>query len=180
MTVNIDVFNEYEAKYPAGHSLDSSSSPVSIFLYGLCRLVQPSRVVEIGTFHGATSIWLARAVVENKRGLYIGYEAVESNAEQTKKALESAVPGGPWTVHTKNFMEEQYLEADFVFLDHAKELYAAAFHRCNVPIGGYVVAHDTAAWPDAVAFMRYMHMFPNWELLNIQQELGVLVARRTS
>jgi predicted O-methyltransferase YrrM len=77
-----------------------------------------------------------------------------------------------------DFMQEPYVETDFLFLDHAKEHYPHAFQKCLIPVGGYVVAHDTQAWPVAVQFYQYMKILPGYEILNIQQERGLMIARK--
>lgn len=176
--IDLAVFDEYAARYPAGWAEDSSSVAVSIALYGLVRLIQPSIVVEVGTFEGATSIWLARAVAENGRGRYIGFEAVPQNAAATEQALKRAVPGGAWTVRAENILEVPYVEADFLFLDHAKQHYPHALAKSLIPVGGHVAAHDTYAWPDAVRFYEWMTLQREWEVLNLLQERGLMIARK--
>lgn len=178
MAVNEAVFKELEAKYPAGTLVDSSSVPTSQLLYALAKLVRPCRVVEIGTFHGATSAWLARAVAENGYGDYVGYEINPDNARITRAVLEEACPGGKWIVHQRDIRQEPYVEADFVFMDHAKQLYMEATQKLMIPVGGYLCAHDTASWPEAVHFGRWMQVMPGWESINIQQERGLMIARR--
>lgn len=176
--VNRSVFDEYEKRFPTGYLADSSSSATSIALYGLIRLIQPSVVVEFGTWDGATSIWLARALAENGRGRYIGYEIQPSKVAATEQALKRAVPNGPWTLKNHSPLDEPYIEADFVFMDHEKTQYLPTFFKCMVPVGGYLLAHDTQAWPASVQFYEWMTLQREWEVLNILQERGLMIARK--
>jgi predicted O-methyltransferase YrrM len=178
--VDLDVFAEFERRYPVGILRDSSSVATSVCVYGLIRLIQPAVVVEMGTWEGATSIWMARALAENGRGEYIGYEVREDKAMETHAALSRAVPGGRWTVKNQSCLDERYIEVDFLFMDHAKEQYGPAFSKCLFPIGGYCVAHDTQAWPNAVKFYQHLKLLPEWEILNIQQERGLMIARKVA
>jgi len=176
--VNLDIFEEFKLRFPPGHSKDSSSYPISQALYALVRLIQPSHVVEVGTFEGASSIWLARAVAENSRGSYTGYEVNREGAAKTRESLAAAVPGGPWLVKGMDVLAEPYIETDFLFLDCEKTTYGPAFAKCLVPVNGYVVAHDTAAWPAAIHFYRFMKILPEYEVVNLHSELGLMVARK--
>lgn len=174
------VFDEFSECYPPGHFVDASSCNTSQLLYSLVRLIQPCHVVEIGTWDGATSIWLARAIAENGRGSYTGYEVMPAKADEARRNLERAVPGGKWTVHNADFLTIPYIETDFLFMDHEKTQYGAAFGKCFVPLNGYVLAHDTQAWPAAVQFWKNMSVMPGWELLNIQEERGLMIARKVA
>ena len=178
--VNLDVFDELMQTYPAGGPGDSSSSPVGICLYGLVRLVQPSLVVEIGTMEGATSAWLARAVAENGRGTYRGYEWQASYAATTAHLLERAVPGGNYEVINANFIDSPPVECDFAFIDTPKHLYGLVFQNLLLPMGSYVCAHDTAHWDEARMFAGMIGLLRDWETINIQQERGLMIARKVA
>jgi len=176
--VNAAVFERAMLKYPPGHTKDSSSYPISQAIYSLIRLIQPSHVVEVGTFEGATSIWIARAIEENNRGSFTGYEIQPELANTARTNLEAAVPGGRWDIKTMNVLEEPYIETDFLFLDCEKTLYPAAMSKCLIPINGYVIAHDTVSWPAAAQFYRYLRSFNEYEVTNIHSEQGLMIARK--
>lgn len=178
MPVVESVFERFAERFPPGHARDSSSFPISQMLYALARLIQPSTIVEVGTWEGATSIWLARAVEENKRGVYVGYEIQPQKVEETTRVLQAAVPDGRWVVKPMNVLDEPYIETDFLFLDHEKTLYQDTLAKALIPVNGYVIAHDTAAWPHAIQFYRQMKFQPTFEVVNIHTELGLMIARR--
>lgn len=177
-TVNVAAFEELKAAFPPGHTENSSSYPISHTVYALVRLIQPSHVVEVGTFSGATSAWIARAIAENQRGKFTGYEVQPELATATRDTLRKAVPGGAWDIKTMNVLEETYIETDFLFLDCDKTLYPAALSKCLIPINGYVVAHDTVSWPAAAHFYRYVKTFDEYEVVNLHTEQGLMIARK--
>jgi predicted O-methyltransferase YrrM len=177
---NLNYFEDLKVKYPPGHTKDSSSYPISQAIYSLVRLLQPSHVVEVGTFEGATSVWLARAIEENNRGTFTGYEINAERAKTARANLEAAVGGRHWQVKTMDIQQEPYVETDFVFLDCDKKLYSAALSKCLIPVNGYVVAHDTVSWPDAVQFYKLMGIQPDWEVVNLHTEQGLMIARKKS
>ncbi len=178
--MNEAVFEEAKTKFPPGHSKDSSSFPISNALYSFARLIQPSHIVEVGTFEGATSIWLARALEENRRGSFTGYEVHAGRAQATRENLERAVPGGNWEVKACSVLDEPYIETDFLFLDCDKALYPKALGMCLIPVNGYVFAHDTAAWPQAIQFYKYMKVTPEYEVVSVHTELGLMIARKVA
>ena len=178
--VDTDVFEEFGRRYPPGHLVNATSSNTSQLIHALLRVVQPCHVVEIGTWDGATSMWMVRALIENGRGSYTGYEINPKQAEETHRNLERACPGGPWAVKSMNFLDEQYVESDFVFMDHEKTLYGPAMSKLFVPLNGYLLAHDTQAWPASVQFAKNLSVTPGWEILNIHEERGLTIARKVA
>ncbi len=59
-------FAEFEAQ--AERIVRAGTTRHAKLLYGLVRWLRPKRIVEVGTWHGYTAVWMARALQENGAG----------------------------------------------------------------------------------------------------------------
>jgi predicted O-methyltransferase YrrM len=117
-------------------------------IYGLVRAIKPSQVVETGTFTGKSTISIAKALRDNKRGFLWSIDIKDFEAgkrleeEKLTKFVKLIIGQSPQAlekVMSKN-------EIDFVFLDNghlyptvSAELEIA--HKYLIP-EGYVMGHD--------------------------------------
>lgn len=91
-----DFFNklkneEYPSKkkpYPLEYTLDNKSG---LFLYILCKIIKPEKVVETGVAYGLSSMYILQALSENKRGKLYSIDSVFS-PWQSKEMIGSAIP----------------------------------------------------------------------------------------
>lgn len=74
--------------YPTEYSLDDESG---LFLYLLCKIVQPEHVVETGVAYGFSSMYVLQALEENDKGFLYSIDSVFS-PWQTKEMIGSAIP----------------------------------------------------------------------------------------
>ena len=72
-----------------GLPLISVPKEVGYTLYWLVRLVQPKRILEIGTLGGYSTIWLARALPEQGKLI-----SIERKEEHRRLALENIIEAG--------------------------------------------------------------------------------------
>ncbi|MCL2545832.1 MAG: O-methyltransferase [Oscillospiraceae bacterium] len=98
------------------------------FLYLLARIKNAKRILEIGTFCGYSTIWLAKAVADG--GIVISLECDESYANIAKKNIDSAGLSNQATVLTGDAInllnqmiaaKEEYF--DMIFIDADKPNY---------------------------------------------------------
>jgi caffeoyl-CoA O-methyltransferase len=157
----------------------------------LMRLLQPRRVVEIGTSFGYASLHIARALPEG--GHLVSLETDPRAAAIARRNLAEAGQSSQAEVREEDALA--YLETlpetvlDAVFIDGAKEDYprylAAAFPKLRS--GGLLVADDTLCWvdPDTVfsnaeragldRFNQALAQSPSIDLAIANTENGLLI-----
>lgn len=74
--------------YPIEYSLNNFSG---IFMYVLCRLLKPEKIVETGIAYGNSSLFILQALNENKKGQLYSIDYVFRPWE-TREAIGSAIP----------------------------------------------------------------------------------------
>jgi len=74
--------------YPVEYSIDDKSG---LFLYLLCKIMKPERVVETGVAYGLSSMYILHALEENKKGILHSIDGVFS-PWQTKDTIGAAIP----------------------------------------------------------------------------------------
>jgi predicted O-methyltransferase YrrM len=82
---------EYPSKkkpYPIDYSLNEQSG---IFLYALCKIMKPDKVVETGVAYGLSSSYVLQALHENERGELYSIDSVFRPWE-SKEMIGSAIP----------------------------------------------------------------------------------------
>ena len=77
-----------EKPYPIEYSVDDKSG---LFLYALCKLVKPEKIVETGTAYGRSSAYILQALHENQKGKLYSIDYV-FRPWQTKQMIGSAIP----------------------------------------------------------------------------------------
>lgn len=81
--------------YPIDYTLDNISS---FFLYVLCKMMKPSKVVETGVAYGLSSMYILQALYENKKGILYSIDSVFRPWE-SEQLIGSAIPSylrGNW------------------------------------------------------------------------------------
>lgn len=74
--------------YPLEYTLDNKSG---LFLYLLCKIIKPEKVVETGVAYGLSSIYILQALFENKKGTLYSIDSVFT-PWQSKEMIGSAIP----------------------------------------------------------------------------------------
>ena len=74
--------------YPLEYTLDNKSG---LFLYILCKIIKPEKVVETGVAYGLSSMYILQALFENKKGTLYSIDSVFS-PWQSKEMIGSAIP----------------------------------------------------------------------------------------
>lgn len=74
--------------YPTDYSLSTSSG---LFLYILCKLTKPEKVVETGVAYGNSSSYILQALKENKKGTLYSIDSIFRPWE-SKEMIGSAIP----------------------------------------------------------------------------------------
>ena len=74
--------------YPLEYTLDNKSG---LFLYILCKIIKPNKVVETGVAYGLSSMYILQALFENKKGTLYSIDSVFS-PWQSKEMIGSAIP----------------------------------------------------------------------------------------
>lgn len=74
--------------YPLEYTLNNKSG---LFLYILCKIIKPEKVVETGVAYGLSSMYILQALFENKKGTLYSIDSVFT-PWQSKEMIGSAIP----------------------------------------------------------------------------------------
>ncbi len=74
--------------YPIEYTLDNTSS---FFLYTLCKLLKPDKVVETGVAYGLSSMYILQALYENKKGMLYSIDFA-FRPWQSQEMIGAAIP----------------------------------------------------------------------------------------
>jgi len=137
-------------------SIDPESGAV---IYSLVRLLKPEAAIEIGTFKGYTTICIAQALEDNKKGKLYTIDPIEQ--EITKIAIKKS--GLKRRINyiidysTEVIPKLNLSRLDFVFIDgdHSYESCLADFNvvKPYLRSGSTVVFHDSILFPEGVGGM---------------------------
>jgi len=84
--------------YPLDYTLDNQNG---LFLYILCKIIKPEKVVETGVAYGLSSMYILQALFENKKGVLYSIDSIFSPWE-SKEMIGSAIP--KYLRHNWNFI----------------------------------------------------------------------------
>jgi predicted O-methyltransferase YrrM len=129
--------------------------------YQLCRALRARRVVEVGTSHGVSTLYLAAAVRDNVekdggRGLVIGTEYEPEKARAARANWKEAGLGD-WIELREGDLRATLKDVagpiDFVLMDIWTEMARPALERLlpALRLGAIVVADNTAQFREAYA-----------------------------
>jgi len=118
-------------------------------LYGLVRMLKPALVVETGTYHGHSTVWLDRALCKNAFGKLVSCDIVCGEAPGVPNIDYRELSGGDHKTFAHTIFKfcsslnlPELKEADFVFSDSDQNLRQQEFEL--VKPGCVFVVHDTA------------------------------------
>lgn len=74
--------------YPIEYTLDNKAG---IFLYVLCKLLKPDKIIETGVAYGSSSMYILQALEENKNGMLYSIDYAFS-PWQSKQMIGAAIP----------------------------------------------------------------------------------------
>lgn len=143
------------------------------FLSILSKLISPKNILEIGTFTGYATLCLAEGLVENGKILTLDineeleylprkYFSESKYAEQIDFKIEDAL----------DFLKNNDLEFDLVFIDADKENYVEYFNLLKPKIeSGAVLLFDNVLW-----YGKVLEENPDLESTLRIQELNEIVA----
>jgi caffeoyl-CoA O-methyltransferase len=164
------------------------------FLKMISRMIQPQRILEIGTFTGYSAICLAQGLVSG--GMLHTIDSNEESVAIGRKYFEKAGLNDRIVTHIGNAAEiipgidESF---DLVFIDADKENYLNYYHQVfdKVKPGGIILA-DNAFWDGKVldklnadnetngiiAFNRFVHDDDRVENVLLTIRDGLMVIRK--
>lgn len=130
------------------------------FLQLLARACGAQKALEIGTFHGYSTIWIARGMLPG--GCLITLEQETKRAEIARSHFEAAGLSNMIKVRVGDahrLLIELIPEGpfDFVFIDAEKEGYPAYFDWAteNIRIGGIIATHNAFSGGNVVGLRKY-------------------------
>jgi len=83
-----EIYPSKKKPYPLEYTLDNQSG---LFLYALCKIIKPEKVIETGVAYGLSSMYILQALFENKKGTLYSIDSVFSPWE-SKEMIGSAIP----------------------------------------------------------------------------------------
>jgi predicted O-methyltransferase YrrM len=141
-----DVVNEIERENIAAR-VPLIGPSLGRLLYMICRISGARHVLELGSAHGYSTIWLARAV--GPGGKVQGTEFDPASAQIAEKNLRRAGVDGIasiWVGDAIAYVSELRESHDMIFLDLEKEDYSKVLDDCVRALrpGGVLVADNVA------------------------------------
>jgi predicted O-methyltransferase YrrM len=154
----------------------------------LIKSVGARRVLEVGTSNGYSTLWFARALVEEAGPDAVEVVAIENDAARAARARDNFRRAGLDGVIT---LVEGDARAritglagrpfDFVFLDAEKNEYAA-YLRAVLPLvrdGGLIVGDDTLSLRDEMAeYVALTREHPDLESVEVPIDDGIIISRK--
>ena len=132
-----------EEHHPKHHML--SGQVQGKFLEMISRMVQPRRILEIGTFTGYSGLCLAKGLAED--GMLHTVELREEDAATAKGFFDRSISGGKIILHIGEALDivgELEESWDLVFIDADKENYTNYFNLVfpRVRVNGLILADN--------------------------------------
>jgi predicted O-methyltransferase YrrM len=116
-------------------------------LYALVRAIKPTTIVETGTYLGAGTVWLARAVKDNKKGFVHSCDCDPGAVQSAKLLLDRENLLHHVNVERIDSLSfiRQFPEIDFAFLDSSMEgrVKEAELVLPVLSPRGFIAVHDT-------------------------------------
>jgi predicted O-methyltransferase YrrM len=111
-------------------------------LYALVRMTKPARVLELGTYYGASANHIASALLRNGTGTLDCVDIVTSAGSMIDEVHQSVI-----TLHYTDlvsYLQETDTPYDFIFEDaeHTYALVRAAWENAKLTPHGIMVSHD--------------------------------------
>lgn len=161
----LELHNEGDWKNPVNKNITGFTSfndagletEVGEFIYGLLRVLKPSKVLETGTHVGVGASYLGTALKDNNGGHLDTVEFLIENYNQAVKRMKDMELNDFVTVHfgdVKDFKPTG--KYDFILLDTEPQTRFAEFEKFYpfLKEGGFIFIHD---------LHRHMHQIPNLE-----------------
>lgn len=142
---------------------------VGEFLYGLVKMMKPDRILETGTHWGISSMYMARAMKDNRRGVLTTIEAAQENADKAQKLWQNTGVDGMIDSHVcwvDNF-DPKDTQYDILFLDTEPQIRFLELVRFwpNLRPGGIVFIHDLHPHMGQVGIVAHDEMNWPWGML---------------
>lgn len=153
----------------------ASEIETSEFLKALTFLVKPVVAVEVGAYHGYSSLAIGQALSRNGRGHLHAFEADHERARRAFRRCE----GLPVTVHAQRDTDAHTLDLTIglLFIDGEIDNRAASYARWaqHVERGGLVVVHDSLKYGDVA---RFVERIP-YPRIDLRSPRGLSIAVKT-
>jgi predicted O-methyltransferase YrrM len=117
------------------------------FLYALCRMLKPHRILETGTWVGRSSVAFASALRDNGFGHIDTLEVNPEAADAAARTIEAAGLASFVSIHVVNSLEFVTLDRyEMAMFDSDIPVRAAEFRRFydRFDVGSVILFHDTA------------------------------------
>ncbi len=116
----------------------------------LSHMIQPKRILELGTFTGYSALCLAEGLVEGGKLITIEHndeleETIRRNIAQSPLSDRIELVIGDAVERVKELRNEGVNEFELVFIDADKREYCAYLEAAYplVPVGGFILADNT-------------------------------------
>ena|GEM_PF-6341551 len=118
---------------------------VGEFLYSFVKMIKPARILETGTHHGISSLYMAQALKENKKGHLTTLEIFDENIERSRRLWkEAGVSDVVTCVKEDSLKYGSKGPWDVLFLDSEPHLRFDEVVRYypHLSAGGFIFIHD--------------------------------------
>ncbi len=154
-----------------------------VALYGLVRWLRPRQVVEVGTCHGFTALWMGRALKENGAGELLcidDFSMPGSSLEHVFYNLGAAGLGQVVTVQRGRSDEVAWPETDLAYIDgdHSLDGCRGDVERAIAAGARCVVVHDVEDWWGPRLWAHEFRSRVGWDLVEVDGDGGLAIALR--
>lgn len=156
-------------------------------LYGLIRWLRPQVVVEIGPYKGGSSVWLARALMENESGTLYCIDDFSRNGANRDVLFENLIACD--VVDVVFILEGKSKEViwpdtvDFAFIDGDHSFDSVSYDAKKAQdLGAYCIAsHDTHNLQGpALWYKAFKKENPDWDSLSVSFDAGLSILLKNS
>jgi len=175
--LKLEKYPSKKKPYPAEYSIDDKSG---VFLYLLCKLSKPERIVETGVAYGLSSMYVLQALEENEKGFLHSIDGVFS-PWQTREMIGSAIPSNlknRWSFHFGSSAENlnnvlSSMNSMDIFLHDSLHTYKNMMFEFEmawpyISSGGFLISDDIG---DNNAFYDFCTKL-NLDFITLKQKSG--------
>ncbi|MCM8749197.1 class I SAM-dependent methyltransferase [Thermomicrobiaceae bacterium CFH 74404] len=164
-----------EAGLPTEQRIRSVTPPTGAFLYATVLALRPSRIFEMGSSVGYSTIWLALAA-RAYGGRVIGSELLPERAEAANQHLREAGLDAVAEVRTGDAAEiaGELDSLGLVFIDAEKDDYTRLFEAVidHVLPGGLILT-DNVVSHDCTAYLSFLRQRSDVTTVTLSYERGI-------
>lgn len=146
-TTCLDKLPEYTPNWKHYSMFNTGGVEVEVgeFLYAFVKMTKPVRILETGTHHGISSLYMAQALKENKKGHLTTLEIFEENIQLSRRLWKEAGVSDTVTCFQQDSLKFESAEQwDILFLDSEPHLRFDELVKYYpyLSSGGFIFIHD--------------------------------------